>query len=76
MRLDQIEMFTKISLKQIFVGKTLLTLLHSEWPKLYRVSAILSAKGLTKKQEFLHTVLVYYVIKCTNGKRRKSLVGF
>ena len=30
-------------------GLTFLTLLHSEWPKLHRVLAILSAKGLTMK---------------------------
>ena len=31
----------------VHVSQRSLTLLHSEWPKLHRVLAILSAKGLT-----------------------------
>ena len=30
-----------------------LTLLHSEWPKLHRVLAVLSAKGLIKQNALL-----------------------
>ena len=38
-------------------GGQLITLLHSEQPKLHRVLAILSVKGLKKKQDVCLTIL-------------------
>ena len=38
--------FGNIAYMISLTGKCILTLLHSEWPKLYRVLAILSAMGL------------------------------
>ena len=57
----------RTNIKLRFLGQVVqsvvrLTLLHSEWPKLYRALAILSAKGLTKslvKDTFSLSLTIY-----------------
>ena len=49
-----------------------LTLLHSEWPKLYRVLAILSAIGLIWK---IWYVVVHYMNQLTKSSHQGSLLG-
>ena len=55
-------------------GSQLLTLLHSEWPKLYRVLAILSAIGLKKRPHFERVSLYREDRNICKKKGKKSCV--
>ena len=51
-----------------FNSVSILTLLHSEWPKLYRVLTILSAIGLKYRKRYylaLHVDIVSQMLKIT-----------
>ena len=49
-----------------------LTLLHSEWPKLHRVLAILSAKGLIKTSQSIIELLMDFETKEHKRKETKQ----